>query len=137
MTKNPILRARIEKGAVVWAGIDGKRWETLKRFLEGQEVEISIGKRRKKRSLSQNAYYWSVCIGMIAEAAGYTPEEAHEALKWRFLRVHDDGPIPTVRSTTELTTQEMEHYLAQCKQLAAELFALYIPDPNEVPAEAR
>lgn len=133
MTKNPILRARIEQGRVQWQGIDGKRFDTIKRFLEGSEVEITIGKRRKKRSLAQNAYMWGVVYAMIGEAAGYTPEEAHEALKWRFLRVHDDSPIPTVRSTTELTTVEMEHYLAQCRQLAAELFALYIPDPNEVP----
>ena len=133
--QNPRLRARIENGRVCWQGIDQKRWETVTKFLEGEEVEITIGRRARKRSLSQNRYMWGVVYAMIAEAAGYTPEEAHEALKWRFLRQHGDGPIPTVRSTADLNTAEMEHYLAQCRQLAAELFGLYVPDPNEVAQE--
>jgi hypothetical protein len=130
--QNPILHGRIEGGRIAWHGVDAKRWTTMLKFLEGQDVEITIGRRPKRRSLSQNRYMWGVVYAMIAEAAGYTPEEAHEALKWRFLRHHGDGPIPTVRSTTDLTTTEMEEYLAQCRQLAAELFGLYIPDPNEV-----
>lgn len=130
--QNPLLRARIENGRVVWHGLDEKRWATIKKFLEGKDVEITIGPRQRKRSLSQNRYMWGIVYAMIAEAAGYTPEEAHEALKWRFLRQHGDGPIPTVRSTTDLTTVEMQEYLENCRQLAAELFGLYIPEPGEV-----
>ena len=127
----PILRARIEKGSVVWAGIDGKRWETAKRFLEGKEVEITIGPRRKKRSLSQNRYMWGIVYALMAEAAGYSPEEMHDALKIKFLTVHGDTALPTIRSTAKLTTAEMEEYLENCRRLAAETYGLYVPLPNE------
>jgi hypothetical protein len=129
----PILRARIEQARVVWAGIDGKRFDALKRHLEGQDVELTLQKRRKKRSLKQNSYYWPVVVGMIQEAAGYlTDEEAHDALRMHFLQKHEDGQLPTVRSTTELTTVEFEEYLSKCRQLGAEMYGIYIPEPNEV-----
>lgn len=132
-TINPILRARIESGRVVWQGIDGKRWDTVKRFLEGKEVDISIGPHRKKRSVNQNSYYWGVVVAMIAEAAGYpTPEEAHDALRLHFLGQHREGQLPTMKSTAELSTTEFEDYLSHCRQLASEMFGLYIPEPNEV-----
>ena len=134
---NPLLRARIENGQVVWQGIDGKRWETVKNFLEGCEVEITIGKRRKKRSGKQLRYYWAVIVAMIAEAAGYsTPEEAHDALRMHFLLKHEEGKPPTIRSTGELSTVETEEYYSKCRQLGAELFGIYIPEPNEAPAES-
>lgn len=136
MTVNPILRARIENGRVIWHGLDGKRWETLKTFLEHKEVEITIGRRRKRRSLAQNAYYHGVVVKMIAEAAGYaTNEEAHDALRMHFLVKHADRQMPTIRSTAELTTSEFEDYVSKCKQLGAEMFGLYIPDPHEAPIE--
>lgn len=129
--QNPVLRAKIEDGKVVWHGIDAKRWQTLMKFLENQDVEITIGKRNKKATPSQRKYYWAVIVAMIAEAAGYTPEEAHEALKWQFLKCHENSAIPTVRSTEDLTTVEREEYHARCRQLAAETYGLYVPDPNE------
>jgi hypothetical protein len=120
----------------VWQGIDGKRWEAVKTFLEGQEVEITIGRRRKRRSLAQNSYYWGVVVEAIAEAAGYsTAEEAHDALRLHFLEKHRDGQMPTIRSTAELTTVEFEDYVAKCRQLGAEMFGIYIPDPLEVPEQ--
>lgn len=133
---NPLLRARIEGGKVVWQGLDGKRWAAVKTFLEGQEVEISIGKFRKKRSGQQNKYYWSCVVAAIAEAAGYsTAEEAHDALRLHFLLKHQDRGMPTIGSTTDLSTVEFEDYLAKVRQLAAEMFGIYIPLPNEVPDE--
>lgn len=131
---NPLLLARIEGGKVVWNGIDQKRWETVKKFLEGQDVEITIGRRRKKRSLKQNAYLWAVVNPMIAEAAGYdTAEEAHDALRMHFLLKHGDSKMPTIGSTTDLTTGEFEEYMSKVRRLAAEMWGIYIPEPNEVP----
>ena len=131
-TPVPILRGRIENGKFVWAGLDAKRWEDQRRFLEGKEVEVTIQRLRKRRSLNQNAYMWGVVVAMIAEAAGYESEEAHDALKIRFLTIHGDTALPTVRSTTDLTTTEFEEYLSKCRQLGAEMYGIYIPEPNEV-----
>jgi hypothetical protein len=79
-------------------------------MLEGKESEFTARAKRRKRSLSQNSYYWGIVVAMLAEAAGYSPEEMHDALKFELLRVHGDSRLPTARSTTELTTVEMEDY---------------------------
>lgn len=131
----PILRGRIENGKFVWAGLDGKRWDAQRRFLEGKEVEVTIQRLRKRRSLNQNSYMWGVVYALMAEAAGYTPEEMHDALKIKFLSVHGETALPTVRSTTDLTTTEFEEYLSQCRQLAAEIYGIYVPEPNEVASQ--
>jgi hypothetical protein len=132
MQLNPTLRARIDDGGrVVWHGYEGKRWEAIKRFLTGAEVDITIGRHRKKTSPRQRRYYWAVIVAMIAEAAGYTPEEAHDALRRQFLTIHGDTALPTVRSTEDLTTTEREQYHEDCRRLGAETYGIYIPDPNE------
>jgi|GEM_PF-4342047 len=134
--QTPILRGRIEAGRVVWGGIDGKRFEALKAYLEGQEVEVTIQKRRKKTTMPQRKYYFAVIVAMIAEAAGYDPSEhrteVHEALKLRFLRVPGDGPLEITRSTESLTTAEREEYHENCRRFAAEFYGVYIPLPNEM-----
>lgn len=140
MQANPTLRARIDGGRVVWQGIDGKRWETLKRFLDQQDVDITIGKRRKKSTRKQREYYWPVIVTMIAHAAGYigTKEElqlVHDGLRARFLTVprEESGSVlPVIRSTESLTTVEREDYHEKCRHFGAEYFGIYIPDPNEI-----
>ncbi len=136
--QNPLLRGRVSDDGtrILWHGVDGKRFETIKKFLKGQEIDIVLAKHAKKRSGRQNRYYRGVVVEMIAEAAGYsTNEEAHDALRIHFLRVHHDDRPPTIKSTSQLTTQEFEDYLAKCRQLAAEMWGIYIPEPNEAPPE--
>jgi hypothetical protein len=133
---NPVFRASIKRGDVCFQGIDGKRWFALKQHLEGKEVEITLQKRRKKRSLNQNSYYWGCVLLHVMEAGGFlTDEEAHDAMRMHFL-VKRDGPLPTVRSTTELTTAEFEEYLEKIRILAAQMWGEYIPLPNEVEIKA-
>lgn len=128
----PILRARILDGCVIWQGLDEKRWKAAKIHLNGQDVDISIQKHRKKRSLNQNSFYWGVVLPIIAEAGGFlTVEEAHDAMRLHFLQKHD-GPLPTVRSTTDLSTAEFEEYLSKIRILAAEMWGAYVPEPHEV-----
>lgn len=111
--------------------------ETFRRVLRGflnAPVDITIRRHRKSRSDRQNAYYWAVVVGMLAEFCGYTPEEMHEALKWKFLRREADGPLPTVRSTTELGTQEFEDYVEMVRMWAATDLGVVVPLPNEIEA---
>ncbi len=138
LRKNPLLRARVSDDGkhLIWPVIDGKRWVTVKEFLKGQEVEISIGKWRKKRSGRQNRYYWGVIVAALQEAAGYTTaEEAHDVLRYHLLvEHHDEGPS-TVRSTKDLNTVQTEEYYARARQVIAEWFGVYVPLPNEVPEQ--
>lgn len=126
----------MERGRIQWFGIDGKRLDALKKHLEGCNVELVLQKERKQRTVKQNAYYWGVVVEMLAEAAGhYEAEEMHDALREKFLRKYDVSELPTVRSSTELTTVEWEEYMQKCRMLGAEMFGIYIPEPNEVAGE--
>lgn len=98
-------------------------------FAPGTEVTLTLSKRVKNRSNAQNAYYWAVPVKILAEHLGYEYEEAHEALKWQFLRKGDE--VPTVRSTTKLTTEEFNDYIDRIIRWAAIEFRVVIPDPNE------
>ena len=100
--------------------------------LEGKEVELTVYKRRKRRSKSQNQYVWGIVYEVISESTGYTTDEVHEAMKMLFLRVHRDGLPDTVRSTSDLTTAEFSDYVDKIKRWASEKLGCYIPDAGEV-----
>lgn len=40
--------------------------------------------------------------------------------------------MPTIGSTTELTTVEFNEYCEKVRGLAAEMWGIYVPEPNEV-----
>jgi len=108
--------------------------------LEGKRLTITIEQRRKKRSIEQNAYYWGVVVSMIQEGlreVGYymTKDEAHELVKFKFLRrkiQNKQGEtIETLGSTTNMTTVQFEEYILAVKDWALEYLGVSIPDPNE------
>ena len=101
-------------------------------FRDGQEIELILRKRRKKRTKNQNSYLWGIIYPIIMESSGYaTAEEVHDAMKMEFLRVHRDGLPDTVRSTTDLTTAEFSEYVDSIKRWASEFLGAYIPDAGE------
>ena len=98
--------------------------------LEGKRIELSLQKERNNRTLSQNAYYWGVVIEILGQHFGYEPDEMHEALKFKFLKTHEDTGLITVRSTTKLSTIEFGDYLDRIIRWAAE-DGIYIPSAGE------
>lgn len=123
-----IYPAKVTNGRLIIHDLEAFRAHF--KSMEGQEVDLTIGKRKKSRSNNQNRYYWGICIKLLADFIGYTDEEMHEALKMKFLLVHGDK-LDTVKSTAELSTVEFESYLGQVKMFAAQL-GVVIPEPNEV-----
>ena len=123
----PVFRGKIEGGKI---HLDyPEDFRELIEKLEGKPITIRLKRYFPNRSLPQNNYYWGCVVALLAEHCGYDKEEAHEALKWRFLQKHD-GPMPTVRSTASLTTVEFGEYVENCRRLAAEMGCV-IPDPGE------
>lgn len=98
--------------------------------LEEKEVEVVVRKKKKHRSGEQNSYYWGVVIDIISGATGFTPQEAHDAVRYKFL-TDMTGELPRVKSTTELSTVEFMEYIAEIQRFGAEYLDVYIPDPNE------
>ena len=93
------------------------------------EVIMKVTKKKKDRSNKQNRYYRGVVVKMLSDQLGYEAEEIHSILGQMFLLV--DGPYPFVRSTKDLTTVEMEEFLARVRRWASVEHGMYIPNPNE------
>jgi hypothetical protein len=125
-----LFRGKVVQGKIVFDPGETDRMTNAVKGLEGKLIELKLGKLKKIRSMSQNRYYWGVVIALFAEHVGLDAEEMHAALKMKFLQKHD-GPMETVRSTTDLSTEEFQEYLEKCKQLAAEM-GVEIPDPGHV-----
>ena len=124
-----IFHGHIEGGQMYLDRVED--YQRLIERLEGKQIDLRLGKRRKPRSLPQNAYYWGVVIALFAEALGYEPEELHDALKIKFLTRRGESELPTVASTADLDTAEFTDYIERVRRLAAE-HGCYIPDPGEV-----
>jgi len=97
--------------------------------------QVTIEKYRKKRSLTANAYYWSVCIPTLAEHFGYRHEEMHTAILgtytgWeeRSFRGHTLY-VPRRTSTTPdvMDTMDFQGLIQTAQQIAAEE-GIILPD---------
>jgi len=118
-----------------------KRFDAEIQVLNGKQVEITIRKKRRTRSLEQNAYYWGVVVPMIRKGlndAGWKfgLEQSHELMKAKFLQIEivneDTGEIiKSIGTTTNISTSEMMDYIASVQQWAAEFLSITIPDPGE------
>lgn len=80
---------------------------------------------------------WSVVYQMIADEMGESTEYVHNLLKnsllpRMFMRVGEEER-EIEKSTTLLTTTEMEDYLTKVRQWAGSELNCYIPLPNESP----
>lgn len=102
--------------------------------LRGQTVEVTIEKRRKRRTDNQNSYYWGVVIRTIANECGYRSDEelaaVHAELKKKFLP--HNGKLAIPQSTTKLNTAEFTRYIEAVRDWAVSELGIYIPDAGEV-----
>ena len=124
-----IFRGKVEKGKVVLD--EQEKYNLLVWSLNGKDVELTIWRPENKRSNQQNRYYRGVVIPILCESTGYDENEMHDALRMLFLR-DDSGKIPTLRSTTELTTVTWEEYMSKVRIWASAELQTYIPEPREM-----
>jgi len=113
---------------------------------EGRSIEVTVKRKRKRRSSLQNRYYWGVVIRIIsaylmdfAPDQDGTPPVVHQYLKERFLPLVMEGKpqmvLPTgeviegIYSTTKLTTTQFMDYIERVLHWSAEL-DMIIPDPD-------
>lgn len=124
-----IFKGKVEKGKVVL--LDEQSYNLLVWSLNKKEIELTIGKPQRKRSNQENRYYWGVVIKILSEYTGYEETEMHDALRLQFL-LDREGKLPTLRSTTALTTIEFEKYMSDIREWASITLSCYVPEPNEV-----
>ena len=109
-----------------------RRWVST--FKNGTHVDITIKKHKSKRTNDQNAYYWKIVVGILANEFGYEPDEMHMVLREKFLRIHDEKHPDFViaKSTTKLSTVEFNDYIEKIQRWAAIEHQTYIPDPEKI-----
>jgi hypothetical protein len=105
------------------------------------EIWITVEKKRSKRSIMQNRYYFGVCVSLIQErfkelGTDCNKEDVHCFLRGKFLfnEVLNDvtGEVFQIpRSTTDLSKSEFSEYISKIQQFAAETLDVIIPDANE------
>ena len=114
-------------------------YERALAMMRDGEVLVTIARRRATRSQAQNRYWWGVCIELVSEHTGYTPDEVHELAKQMFLpkklAVTDGngeikGEFVIGGTTTRLNKLEFGEFVARFQQWAAETLGVVIPDPE-------
>ena len=107
---------------------------------------ISI-KDFRKRSIPQNAYYWSVVVPLVRKGlyeAGFdevrTNDDAHEIIKHVHLKKQmvskqTGDVIDIAGSSSSLSIPEFNEFIERVCKWASEYLGIYIPSPNEQLAE--
>ena len=115
-------------------------YSDIEKLKDGEYI-LTLEKKTKKRSLSQNAYYHTVVVPIVCDGlndVGYrvTRTETHEFLKGRFAREEKvnekTGEVMEIKGrTSNMTTSKMMDYFSEITQWAAEYLKVQIPQPNE------
>ena len=101
---------------------------------EGKRIEITIAKKRSKRSSQQNKLYW-VYATILAQEIGMSKDEVHEILKFKFLQKEKvdetTGEVfKYIGSTAALSKGEFIELVDSTIRWAAEFFNVVLPAPN-------
>lgn len=96
---------------------------------------LVIERRRKRRSLPQNEYYWKAIITLIATETGGDKQKIHEFFKDKFCPATEVTLGPETRwiKSTTLLGQDTEFplYCEECIRWAAEWLGISFPTKDE------
>ena len=130
---NPRFKYHIEHGQLVVDNREGLI-QACKKYPEGAYLVVS--KNKPNRSNEQNRYYFGVVVKILSNETGYTVDEMHEILKYKFLGVKEiswgTDRIVTIKDSKSLKTDEFEDYLKRIREWASAELSIYLPLPNEV-----
>jgi hypothetical protein len=101
---------------------------------EGKRVEIRIEKLKSKRSIQQNRYWW-LAMTILSGELGYSKEECHELMKFKFLKrervFEKTGEVlEYIESTTTLSKSDFADMVTDMVRWAASM-GIIIPLPGE------
>ena len=112
-----------------------KLFETLK-MLKKQVYIVTIEKKKEKRSLNANAYYW-VLMSILEKETGQDQDSLHDYFKTKFLQKRkvvfkQTGEENEVQgSTAELDSFNFFEYVDKVRAFAIQELDIYLPNPNE------
>lgn len=123
------FNATIEKGQLA---IERKtKWrDYLLGFTDGTKMVVEIDRRKNKRSLTQNSFYW-LYLTIIADETGEIQDDLHEYFKRKFLPPIEKKILGQVvrlpGSTTDLSKFDFGEYLDKICAMTN----VPIPDPED------
>ena len=98
-----------------------------------KDMLCEIRKDKRNRSTVQNAYYWFL-LTMLETDTGNDKDDLHDYFKRKYLQkfkwVFGEN-INYHKSTTKLTTLEMEDYLEKIRVFASRELGCFLPLPGE------
>ena len=119
---------KIKKGKLILNNKDKFHLE-LKQF-EGKDIIIKIEERSPNRSKEQNSLWWK-WMDLIRLEIGYTKEETHQLMKYKFLKrsvVNIDGYEETiVKGTSTLTHKEFSALMNNVHFFANDTLNINLP----------
>ena len=119
---------KIKKGKLILNNKDKFNLE-LKQF-EGKDIIIKIEERSPNRSKEQNSLWWK-WMDLIGMEVGYTKEETHQLMKYRFLKrsvVNIDGYEETIiKGTSTLTHKEFSALMNNVHFFANDTLNINLP----------
>lgn len=119
---------KIKKGKLILNNKDKFNLE-LKQF-EGKDIIIKIEERSPNRSKEQNSLWWK-WMDLIGLEIGYTKEETHQLMKYKFLKrsvVNIDGYEETiVKGTSTLTHKEFSALMNNVHFFANDTLNINLP----------
>lgn len=99
---------------------------------------LSIKRKTKPRTISQNALMW-MWFKCMEEHTGTPKEDFHDYYKTQYLKRYIEiggRLVRVIRSTTELNTIEMTDYLNKIQADAATEFKINLPLPADMPYQS-
>lgn len=101
---------------------------------EGKKVTVTIQKLKSHRSIQQNRYWW-LAMTILGNELGYSKEETHELMKFKFLKrervIEKTGEIlEYIESTTTLGKSDFADMVTDMVRWAASM-GIVIPLPGE------
>jgi len=83
---------------------------------------VEVNEYKHNRSIEQNKRLWKLYTA-LGDYFGYTPEEMHELLKFKFLSEEKEiknEKVTHIKSTATLNTEEMAEYQKQIQWWASQ-----------------
>jgi hypothetical protein len=107
------------------------------------ECIVRVERAHATRSSQANRYWWGVCVALVSEHTGYTPEEVHDLAKQMFLPKHLAvtgkngemlGDFVIGGTTSSLNSVEFGEFVSKFKQWALEKLDVVIPEADSYAA---
>ncbi len=102
---------------------------------EGQSITVYIVDSKPVRSIPQNKYYWGVVVKYISEHLGYSTDEVHEILKYKFhFKYYNtkEGSIRVGQSTSSMNKSEFTVYIDSIREWANDTLNVYVPTVEDL-----